>query len=577
MERPEVQLPDSSQSDSTVTTTTPDIIIYEEHQIRSARGAESACVSIVETAEEDGVQFPDSQGGDIPVGQDAPIPVSEGAPTDADNGARAAAATPGNLPEGTQPRFCFPSSVTVACPPRSAFQMFPPHTWRDLEAAGLSVLLGGWGGVAGRGGAGAGRSYLSLPGPPQNPQGRDTAPGPHSLSHGGASPRRSRNFYQLCVQALAQERSQTQDEPPHELENQFILRLPLEQAYNVRSLIHSGSVAMKDKLKIDLSPAERRAIVQVEDVSLSAKLVDLPCVIGSLKSLDKKTFYKTADVSQMLLCSAEDDVHSSPEEPVTSTDVKTTKKNERENQKKYLWKHGITPPLKNVRKRRFRKVTRKPPDCKQIEEINFAEFTDSPDVEKEVKRLLCSDAEAICARWEVIAEDETKEIESQGSIPGFVLSPGYERAPISVEYDMLREMLSDSSSTSDNDDDDNDDNDDDDDDDDEDEDEDEEVEEECEEDLERELQAKFLEFGQYEAKEGASSVVFEIQKQIHYVEKSLCVIQRKIQRQKDLIMKVENLTLKNHLHSMLKQLELQESQKTEQLTSLQEQLKQYLK
>uniref|UniRef100_H0WQ45 TATA-box binding protein associated factor 7 like n=1 Tax=Otolemur garnettii TaxID=30611 RepID=H0WQ45_OTOGA len=363
--------------------------------------------------------------------------------------------------------------------------------------------------------------------------------------------------------------STTQDEPPHEVENQFILRLPLEQAYAVRRLIHSGSVAMKDKLKIDLSPAERRAVVQVEDVSLSAKLVDLPCVIGSLKSLDKKTFYKTADVSQMLLCSAEDDTHSSPEEAVTSTDLKTVKKNEKESQKKYLWKHGITPPLKNVRKKRFRKVTKKPLDCKQIEEINFTEFTDSPDVEKEVKRLLCSDAEAVCARWEVISEDETKEIESQGSIPGFVLSPGYERGrmpgnlgnnpsvrkmiakmhrlPSEFEYKeyglyLERESFGKVQEV--------------------------EEEEECEEDLERELQAKFLEFGQYEAKEGASSVVLEIQKQIHYVEKSLRVIQRKIQRQNDLIMKVENLTLKNHLQSMLKQLKVQESQKTEQVRSM---------
>lgn len=49
-----------------------------------------------------------------------------------------------------------------------------------------------------------------------------------------------------------------------------------------------------------LSSADgRHAIVEVEEISLAAKLVDLPCVIGSLKTLDKKTFYKTADVSQV--------------------------------------------------------------------------------------------------------------------------------------------------------------------------------------------------------------------------------------------------------------------------------------
>lgn len=39
--------------------------------------------------------------------------------------------------------------------------------------------------------------------------------------------------------------------------------------------------------------------------------------------------------------------------------------------KKYLWPHGITPPLKNVRKRRFRKTLRK-------------KYVEAPEIEKEV-------------------------------------------------------------------------------------------------------------------------------------------------------------------------------------------------
>ncbi|KAM9180316.1 LOW QUALITY PROTEIN: transcription initiation factor TFIID subunit 7-like [Dugong dugon] len=245
--------------------------------------------------------------------------------------------------------------------------------------------------------------------------------------------------------------SKSQNEPPVEVENQFILRLPPEYASTVRKIVRSGSITMKDKLKIDLYPDGRHGVVQVEDVSLTAKLVDLPCVIGSLKTLDKKTFYKTADISQMLVCTADGDgdLHSSPEESVTPTDVKGIGKNDGKKQKKYTWKHGITPPLKNVRKRRFRKTTKKQSDIKQIEEISFTEvqkrststeyrvlnditgvfphfglYIESPDVEKEVKSLLCSDAEAVSARWEVTAEGETKEIESQGSIPGFEFSSG---------------------------------------------------------------------------------------------------------------------------------------------------------
>ncbi|XP_068818993.1 transcription initiation factor TFIID subunit 7-like isoform X1 [Capricornis sumatraensis] len=363
--------------------------------------------------------------------------------------------------------------------------------------------------------------------------------------------------------------SGSQDEPPHELENQFILRLPLEHASIVRKMVHSGTSAMKNKLKIDLFSDARRAVVEVDNVSLAAKLVDLPCVIGSLKTLDKKSFYKTADVSQMLVCTADAEVPSSPEEPITSTDPKAIRKAEKQRKKKYTWKHGITPPLKNVRKRRFHKTTKKVADIKQTEEIELPEHIESPDVEKEVKRLLCSDAEALNARWEVIAEDETKEIESQGSIPSYAIASGmsdYKQGPILPEYYTLREMRNDSSNNTE-------------DDDKEEEEEDyyEEEEEYYDEDIERELQAAFTEYGQCEAKEGTSSMVMDIQKYTQYTEKRLYEIQRKAQRQKELISKVENLILKNHLQSVLEQLKLQEEEKTEQLSYLQEKLNYFLK
>ncbi|KAF6390925.1 TATA-box binding protein associated factor 7 like [Rhinolophus ferrumequinum] len=370
--------------------------------------------------------------------------------------------------------------------------------------------------------------------------------------------------------------SKSQREPPTEPENQFILRLPREHASTVREMIRSGRAAMKDKLKIDLSSDKRHAIVEVEDVSLNAKLVDLPCVIGSLKTLDNKIFYKMADISQMLVCTTDGDLHSSPEEPVASADLKVMGKNKKARLKKYAWKHGITPPLKNVRKKRFRKTTKKPVDFKQMEEVSFTEYIDSPDVEKEVRRLLCSDTEAVSARWEVIIEGETKEIESQGFIPSFEISSGtssYEQGHSSSEYGIFRERRSQSTSNSDDEEDDDDDDDDDKVDDYDYEDE----EEDChEENLQRELQAKLAEFDQYESKEGASSIVVEIQKQIHYFEKKLQQVRCKEQRQKDLIRKVENLTLKNHLHSVLEQLKLQEKQKDEQISYLQKKLKYFL-
>ncbi|KAM9041180.1 transcription initiation factor TFIID subunit 7-like [Megaptera novaeangliae] len=421
--------------------------------------------------------------------------------------------------------------------------------------------------------------------------------------------------------------SRSQDEPPCELEDQFILRLPLEHASTVRKIVRSGSAAMKDKLKIDLLSGGRHAVVGVEGVSLPAKLVDLPCVIESLKTLDKKTFFKTADISQMLVCTADGGVHSHPEELVTSTDHKAIRKSEKERQKKYVWKHGITPPLRNVRKRRFCKATKKVPDFKQIEEVSSPEeedisarhrvlsdvtgirsptlvqHVDSPDVEKQVKRLLCSDTEAVSVRWEVVAEGETEEIESQGFIPGFDIASemsGYKQCHTSpgalikakqelqrgqvltvcrtiLQYGAVREMVNDSSSNSDEVEDDKEEDEEGEDDyDDEDEDKKEE-EDRYEVYMESEPQAKFIESGQYEAKEGTGPMVMDIQKQTHYMEKNLQEIQRKAQRQKELTVKVENLMPKSHLQSVLEQLKLHEKQKNKQLISLREKLNYFLK
>lgn len=43
----------------------------------------------------------------------------------------------------------------------------------------------------------------------------------------------------------------------------------------------------------------RHGIVRVDRVPLACKLVDVPCMIESMKTVDKKTFYKTADVCQV--------------------------------------------------------------------------------------------------------------------------------------------------------------------------------------------------------------------------------------------------------------------------------------
>ncbi|XP_072482519.1 transcription initiation factor TFIID subunit 7-like isoform X2 [Notamacropus eugenii] len=353
--------------------------------------------------------------------------------------------------------------------------------------------------------------------------------------------------------------SKNQEDPPHELENQFILRLPPEYAATVRKAMQSGNANLKDKLTIELHPDGRHGIVCVDGVPLPSKLVDLPCIIESLKTVDKKTFYKTADVCQMLVSSVDGDLYPPVEGPVATNDPKVTKKKEKEKEKKFIWNHGVTLPLKNIRQRRFRKTAKK-------------KFFESPDVEKEVRRLLSTDAEAVSTRWEIITEDELKDTDNQSSLTSLDISPGmssYKQGRSSSEYEKFQEICHDISS-------------DDDDDDDEDEDDDDEEEEEddnqdneeininTEEDLERSSQSTFDE--QRRKDEKANYLVVGLQKQIDVMKGKHQETWKRAKHQEDLVFRVANLALKSRLQAALDEIKQQEEQEKQQLSSLQEQL-----
>lgn len=73
-----------------------------------------------------------------------------------------------------------------------------------------------------------------------------------------------------------------------------------------------------------------------------------------------------------MICKEDDDEKTDEESP-----SKHKKKDPNKVDKKFLWPHGITPPLKNVRKRRFRKTLKK-------------KYVEAPEIEKEVRRALSS-------------------------------------------------------------------------------------------------------------------------------------------------------------------------------------------
>jgi len=340
------------------------------------------------------------------------------------------------------------------------------------------------------------------------------------------------------------------EDAPHELESQFVLRLPTEYASTVRRIAQSSSMNTKDRLTIELHADGRHGIVRVDRVPLACKLVDLPCIIESLKTVDKKTFYKTADVCQMLVCSLDGDLYPPLEEP-TGTDPKSKKK-DKDKDKKFSWNHGITFPLKNTRKRRFRKTAKK-------------KYIESPDVEKEVKRLLSTDAEAVSVRWEIIAEDESKEVDN-GALANLDSSPGTSGQRMghgsAAQHDELREIFNDISSSSEDEEDDGDRH----------EDEDLNIMD-TEDDLERQLHDKLNESDNTQDQTDRNNqIVMEYQVQINQVKMKLQETRARKKQQEELIMKVENQALKNRFQASLNEIVHQEDREMEQLAALQDQL-----
>lgn len=177
-----------------------------------------------------------------------------------------------------------------------------------------------------------------------------------------------------------------------ELETQVILRMPEEPSRILRDILREGGNNLKDRLTVKLENDLRYGEVRFDHWLLHAKLVDLPTVTESLKTIDNKSFYKTADICQMIICKEEPDLPTTDDESPT----KNKKKDPNKVDKKFLWPHGITPPCKNIRKRRFRKTLKK-------------KYVEAPEIEKEVKRLLRADNEAVNVKWEIVKdEDEQK-------------------------------------------------------------------------------------------------------------------------------------------------------------------------
>ncbi|KAF7545538.1 hypothetical protein G7Z17_g9093 [Cylindrodendrum hubeiense] len=188
------------------------------------------------------------------------------------------------------------------------------------------------------------------------------------------------------------------------IEEQFVLRMmPGEHCDYVRWCMENSKMGVARSMggaDIQLKFFEedtRRALLTVKGQRYAAVMVDLPTITEAMKTWDRKSFLKSADICQMLLVfqrvANDAEAKQAPLPSMIDTHFK--------------WPHGLTPPMHDCLNRRFAKTISR----KEIE-----------DKEAEVERLLAEDAKAGATKWEWVDErnqdgdDEDGDEDAEGEV-----------------------------------------------------------------------------------------------------------------------------------------------------------------
>ncbi|KAL9244208.1 hypothetical protein vseg_018010 [Gypsophila vaccaria] len=119
------------------------------------------------------------------------------------------------------------------------------------------------------------------------------------------------------------------------MEEQFILRVPPSVAERIERLLNEDPSSSSEDSTLDLSFCEdgRSGTFMIGNDRFSASLLDLPTITESYKTYDDSVLIKTADIGQMILVREGNDNQPDMVES----------------------RHGLTPPMRDVRRRRFRR------------------------------------------------------------------------------------------------------------------------------------------------------------------------------------------------------------------------------
>ncbi|KAK7377287.1 hypothetical protein VNO80_02709 [Phaseolus coccineus] len=119
------------------------------------------------------------------------------------------------------------------------------------------------------------------------------------------------------------------------MDEQFILRVPPNVAERIERLLNETDPSSSEDKLLDLTFNEdgRSGTFMIGNEQFPASLLDLPCVVESYKTYDDNSLIKAADIGQMIMVRESGDA---------APDV-------------IEYRHGLTPPMRDARKRRFRR------------------------------------------------------------------------------------------------------------------------------------------------------------------------------------------------------------------------------
>ncbi|XP_065020818.1 transcription initiation factor TFIID subunit 7-like isoform X3 [Musa acuminata AAA Group] len=145
------------------------------------------------------------------------------------------------------------------------------------------------------------------------------------------------------------------------MEEQFILRVPPSVVERIERLLNeNASSSLDGSLDISFSEDGRSGTFMIGDERFPASLLDLPCIVESYKTYDDNVLIKTADVGQMIMVRDEGDAAVEGVE----------------------YNHGLTPPMRDARRRRFRREPDLNPEVVQRVEKDLLNIMSGGTVER---------------------------------------------------------------------------------------------------------------------------------------------------------------------------------------------------